>query len=138
MKNKYFKIALLFLLLVGFAQSNNALAIEEYELLESVPGIDGAEAGSTLSFPKYMNGLYKFVLGAILIAALLMLTIGGFTYVASAGNKSLSGTAKKIITDALFGLIVAYLGWLLFHTINPDLLNIDLDFSVMEVTDESN
>ncbi len=90
----------------------------EYELLERIPGI-----GQTADFPTYMQGLYNFAVGFVAVAALFMVSIGGFYYIASAGNQAQATTAKKIITDALLGLIVVFLTYTILNVINPTLLN---------------
>ena len=99
-----------------FATTHTASA--SYKTLESVPGI-GQDAG----FTGYVTGIYNFAIGFVLIAALLMITIGGFYYITSAGNQAQAGSAKKIITDALLGLVVVFLIYLILNTINPDLMN---------------
>ena len=48
-------------------------------------------------------------------------------YITSAGNTSAAGTAKKVITDALLGLVAAFLAYLLLYVINPDLVNLNLN-----------
>lgn len=137
MKNK-FKI--LFLVALLFSIGNQCLAAEEgkfdYKLLESVPLV--GKAGEVVKFPEYISGVYKFVFVAITISALLMLTIGGFYYLASAGNQSTAGTAKKIITDAILGLIVAFVSWVILNTIDPAILSGKLDTSVLRVVEDSN
>ncbi len=45
-------------------------------------------------------------------------------YMTSAGNTSSIGTAKKVMFDALAGLILALVAWLILYVINPDLVNI--------------
>jgi hypothetical protein len=95
-----------------------------YEALEQIPGTDGFI--NARNFPAYMQALYKFVIGGVAIAGLLMLVIGGFFYMTAAGNNSQLTKAKSIITDALIGIIVALFAWLLLFTINPDLVSIDL------------
>jgi len=89
----------------------------EYKQLETIPGVNGTD------FPSYVTGIYNFAIAVVLISALLMITIGGFYYITSAGNQAQAGTAKKIITDALLGLVVVFLIYLILNTINPDLMN---------------
>lgn len=78
------------------------------------------------NFVDYMQSIYKFALWTVGIAALLMLMIGGFMYMTSAGNQANAGTAKKIITDALLGLVVVLFAWVILYLINPDLTKINL------------
>lgn len=94
-----------------------------YRLLETVPG--GGTEEQVTTFPAYVKGLYNFATGFVVIAALLMITIGGFYYITSAGNQAQAGTAKKIITDALIGLVVVFCAWLILHTINSSLVGAD-------------
>lgn len=74
----------------------------------------------------YIQSIFKFFIWTVGIAALLMLMIGGFMYMTSAGNQANAGTAKKIITDALLGLIVVLFAWVILNVINPDLVKINL------------
>lgn len=131
-------VGFLFLLVLFFVSSNFCWAQEEkslscemtkgkYKLLEGVPFV--AEACSEITFPQYISRVYIFAISAIAIASLLMITIGGGYYLLAAGNASTIGTAKTIIKDALLGLIVAFLSYLLLWTINPDILSGRLETS---------
>lgn len=89
-----------------------------YRLLEEIPG--SSELRGDLGL--YIQNLYKFTFWAIGVAALFMLTVGGFLYVTSAGNTSRIDTAKTIITDSLLGIVVALFAWIFLYVINPDLV----------------
>ena len=88
-----------------------------YNPMESIPG-----SGSPSDFPGYVQAIYKFGIWTVGIAAMLMISIGGFMYLTSAGNTSKTGQAKEIITDAIIGVILALVSYLLLYTINPDLV----------------
>ncbi len=94
----------------------------QYRLLEKIPGTDGL--GSDL--PGYVSAIYKMALVIVTLSAVLMLTVGGFMYLTSAGNTASIGTAKGIIYDSLIGLIIALCAWLVLYIINPDLVEINL------------
>ncbi len=96
-----------------------------YEPMEEIPGTEGTDAIKT--FPSYVEAVYKFAIWSVGVSALLMITIGGFFYFFAAGNTSKMQTGKKIIADALFGLIAVMVAWLILNTINPDLVTIDID-----------
>jgi hypothetical protein len=122
MKNKKQKIyfivfALLFAFLVGSFATQAATG--SYTPMEAIPGF-----GRPKDFPTYLMSIYKFGLWAIGICALLMITIGGYMYLISAGNKASAETAKKVITDAIAGIILALVSWLLLYLINPDLVKL--------------
>jgi len=92
-----------------------------YIPLEKLPGASDAR-----TFPQYIEGLYKFGIWTVGLAALFMISVGGFIYLSSGGNSSTMGTAKKYIWDALIGLSLALLAWLVLNIINPDLVNVNL------------
>jgi hypothetical protein len=95
----------------------------QYQLLEKIPGTDNL--GSDL--PSYLSALYKIALIVVTLSAVLMLSIGGFMYITSAGNTASIANAKGIITDSLIGLVIALSAWLVLYIINPDLIKINLD-----------
>ena len=110
-------------LTVFFLFSHSTLADYKYTPLEHIPGFESA--GS--DFPAFVLGLYQFGIWVIGICAILMITVGGFMYLISAGNTSKMENAKKIITDALLGLIIALGAYFLLYTINPNLVNVTIN-----------
>lgn len=90
-----------------------------YTPMEEIPGF-----GRPSDFIQYIMAIYRFGLWTIGIAALLMITIGGFMYITSAANKNNAAKAKGIITDAIVGVILAMTSYILLYTINPDLIRI--------------
>lgn len=112
---------------VSICLANNAFAAEafKYSLLEQFPGF--FNSGDSPSFPDMVSALYSFGIWTVGIAAFFMLIIGGFMYITSAGNTSSVGTAKKIIWDALLGLVAALVAYLILYVINPDLVNLNLN-----------
>jgi glucose uptake protein GlcU len=64
----------------------------------------------------------SWVLGATFGFAVLMLVIGGFRYITSAGNESQAEAAKETMTKAIFGLVIILLAFVIGATINTILL----------------
>ena len=89
-----------------------------YVPLEEIPGF-----GRNSSLPDYIMSIYKFGLISIGVSAVFMITIGGFMYITSAGNSSSATNAKKYISDAIAGVILAMISYLLLYIINPGLLS---------------
>lgn len=120
MQTKILRIGFIFffLLLPFFSQAQSPF---DYTPLENIPGFESEMDGD---FYTYVSLVYKFGIWAVGIAALLMITIGGFMYVTSAGNNSYMEKAKGVITDAIIGLILALTSYLLLYIINPDLVKI--------------
>lgn len=102
-----------------------------YTLLERIPG--GENAGGDLE--TYVENIYRIALIIVTLSAVLMLSVGGFMYLTSAGNTSAMGSAKSVIFDSLIGLVIAITAWLILNVINPDLVNVTLNgFSSTGVT----
>lgn len=92
-----------------------------YTPMENIPGFEGVGG----DFAAYMKAIYRFGIWTVGICAVLMIMIGGFMYITSAGNNSQMGKAKGIITDALVGVILALVSYVLLFTINPELVKIN-------------
>ncbi|HRY82522.1 MAG TPA: hypothetical protein P5232_02385 [Candidatus Moranbacteria bacterium] len=97
--------------------TTDTTTIGTYKPMEEIPGFGRPE-----NFPAYLMAIYKFGLWAIGMCAVFMIMIGGYMYLTSAGNNTQTGKAKGIITDAIAGLILALVSYLLLYTINPDLV----------------
>jgi hypothetical protein len=96
-----------------------------YVLLENFPGF--FKAGEVMTnLPLLITSLFSFAIWTVGIAAMFMIIIGGFQYIISAGNKSTAESGKKLMTDALLGLVAALFAWLFLYIINPDLIKINL------------
>lgn len=125
-KNKNFFIAIFLLVFLGgmlvSIPETNAQGFN-YQLLEKIPGKEGV-GGNDLS--EYIKAIYSTALIIIVLSAVLMVSIGGFMYLTSAGNTAAMGTAKGVIFDAVIGLVIALAAWLLLNVINPDLVNIKI------------
>ena len=104
-----------------------AFAVYTYNPMEPIPGFESAAT----DFPSYILAIYKFGIWTVGIAALLMISIGGFMYFTSAGNTAKLGQAKTVIWDALFGLIVAMAAYLLLYVINPDLVKVNISLKAV-------
>lgn len=79
----------------------------------STPGFD--------TFNNFLEWLFKFGFGVAVILSVLMIVIGGIEYIFSAVNVEKRSDAKKRINQAIFGLLLAAMSWLILYTINPDL-----------------
>lgn len=123
-----------FLLAVFFIEPVFA-AERQYILLESFPGF--FEAGKAMTdLPNMILAIYKFGIWTVGIAGLFMLVVGGFMYMASAGNTSTAGNARGIIADALLGIVAALGAYLILYVINPDLTRLNLTLTQVRITEE--
>jgi hypothetical protein len=83
--------------------------------------------GETVNFPwlaQYLGGIYKLsmILGTIL--AVVMIMVGGFIWLAAAGNQATIGTGKNYIEGAFVGLLLLLGTVVILKNINPTLLNL--------------
>jgi len=106
----------------------------KYTLLESFPGFFQAKSELT-DLPTMILAIYKFGIWTIGIAGLFMLVVGGFMYMASAGNTSTASNARGIIWDALLGIVAALGAYLILYVINPDLTKLNISFTTVDVTE---
>lgn len=94
----------------------------DYTPMEPLP-VASSNATPT-DFYDYALTLYRFSIGAVGVCAVLMIIIGGFMYITSAGNNASMEKAKEIIADAVIGVLLMFLSYLLLYLINPDLVQI--------------
>ena len=76
-----------------------------------------------VSLDQYVTGIYNFAAMAVGIIGVLMFLVGGFQYMISAGNRGMSGEAKKTMINAVIGIILVLGAYLLLRTINKELIN---------------
>ncbi len=87
--------------------------------MEIVPG-----QPRTNDFLKYLEGLYKFGIAISAILAVFMISYGAFNYIiTSAGNAAKMADSKEMILNAIFGLILALIAFLILFIVNPDLVS---------------
>lgn len=128
---KYLIIAIFIILLTPvfvFAEATvnlNSGCLEDEPCL-TAPGIS---EGETSDFTELLHWLLSFMLYAAGILAVFMLVVGGVQYVlaGSMGNPEKIGDAQSRLLSALGGLVLALGAWIILNTINPKLLNIDLN-----------
>ncbi len=84
--------------------------------------VQGYSEGKVADVANYIGVMYQFIISIIGLVAAIMMIIGGFEYLTSAGDSGKIGKAKKRITDALIGMTLALSAYALLNTINPALL----------------
>lgn len=83
--------------------------------------------------PAYISLVYNFAIGIVGLAALIMIGVGGYLYMTSHGNASQAEKGKEFITDAILGLVIVLVSYVVLRTINPNLVgNFSVDFSKMK------
>lgn len=117
-KKQYRYLVIILMSVLFFGTRSLALA-QGYVQKERIPG-----AEPTSNFITYLGDLYKFGISIAAILAIFMIAFGAFVYiVTSAGNSSKMGNAKDMIFNAIYGLIIALIAYLILFVVNPDLVN---------------
>lgn len=96
-----------------------------------VPGIEflNIQGGTTIG--DVLIKIYTYLLGLVGLSALFMLIWGGLAY--ASATEGGAKEARQKISNALFGLAIALLGYLGLITINPDFVK-SLDLKLQPIT----
>lgn len=74
----------------------------------------------------FVNNVFVFAISIAAAAAVVIFVIGGLRYLTSASGVSTEG-AKTKMQNAVIGLIMLLATWIVFNTINPDILKLKID-----------
>jgi hypothetical protein len=83
-------------------------------------------SGRVEDLAQYIGIVYNFLISIVGLVAAVMMIVGGFQYLTSAGDSGKIGQAKSRITNALIGLVLALGAYTILNTINPALLNLKI------------
>ncbi len=75
------------------------------------------------SLSQFIIKIINIALSVAGLIAVLFLIIGGFRYITSAGNEETAEQAKKIITNAIIGIVVIILSFVIVRVISSALAN---------------
>ncbi len=109
LKNKLKKfLSFSFVALIGFSVPSLALAATDLDVSDE--------------FKSAVSTYYNIAIGFIIILAVLMIIIGGYTLVFSSGRPGLVEKGKKQIINAIIGLVIAILSAVFLNFLNPAIL----------------
>jgi len=97
-----------------------ALALAGWKLEVPIPNL---KAGGEVTLNDYVTAIYNFSAAAVGIIGVLMFLVGGFQYMISAGNRGMSGEARKTMVNAIIGIVLVLAAFLILRTINQELVN---------------
>lgn len=109
---------------------------EQYTPLAPLPGTTNEEGKTDIK--TYIPGVFKLVIGIAGVLAVLMIIIGGVEYITTDAIQGKS-EGKERIQNALLGLILVLVSWILLYTINPKLtvFNLNVEKSTVSETNDS-
>jgi len=99
----------------------------ELTLNLTYPEFGGYKLDKDTDINEIVAWLYYFIISISGISAFAMLVRGGFMWLSSAGNPSVLGEAKDIITSAILGLIIVLASFLIVQIINPELTTLNIE-----------
>jgi lysylphosphatidylglycerol synthetase-like protein (DUF2156 family) len=112
-------IILLFLLLIPLSVHGLNLT---YPTLGPGEGIDLNKAN--LKFSEFIIWLYYLIVIIASAAAFVIIIWGGIEYLTSAGNPSRRQSGLNWIKDALIGLVIVLIAYVVLQTISPRLVEV--------------
>ncbi len=126
-------------MIVGFvvvAAAPFVYATSSCDLSPGIPlevGIGSSKQSTGLT--NYVSQVYQFIVSSIGIIAAVMIMFNGFRWVTAGGNAEAITVAKGGVTNAIIGLLIALMSYVLLYTVNAQLVNLvdicpkSLDFS---------
>ena len=84
-----------------------------------VPIFDKANVSN---LPEYIATLYRYLLIILIPLAIVMIIVGGVTWIAAAGDQGKIQSAKKYITSAFAGLIIGLFSYVLLSMVGINAL----------------
>ncbi len=88
--------------------------------------LEGEKGSRYIDIPflaEYIRGVYQYAIGFLAMLAVIMLMIGGVKYIMARGGAGV-GEAKKMIGNAIFGLILGFGSYIILNSISPSLTNL--------------
>lgn len=95
-------------------------AVQPYTPLVPIPGVPTG-TDTALDLGTYLGAIYKILIAITILLAVIVITWSGVQYMLSDSIFS-KGEAKKRIGEAIGGIVLASVSWLILFTINPALV----------------
>ena len=87
-----------------------------------VPGLEFLKVPQNAEIGEFLSAVYYFLIGVVGLSAFIAFTIGGVMYLFSAGSEKMTSQGRVWMWNAVYGLAIAMISWLVLYTINPDLV----------------
>jgi quinol-cytochrome oxidoreductase complex cytochrome b subunit len=87
------------------------------------PNCGGTNLPCDTSVSTFILKIINIALAVAGLIAVLFLIIGGFRYITSAGNEESAEQAKKIIVNAIIGVVVIILSFVIVRVISSALVS---------------
>jgi len=67
--------------------------------------------GKFKDLPTTIATLFNFIIGVAAVVFVILLMVGGITYLTGAGNEEQVNKSKKLMIDSIIGLVVVLAAW---------------------------
>ncbi len=111
---------------------NFAYAVDNSSYIPLAPLPRTIDDKGQVNLNTYIPGIFNLAIGIAGVLAVLMIVIGGVEYMTTdaIGGKT---EGKERINNALWGLLLVLVSWILLHTINPRLTIFDLNVADQKI-----
>jgi hypothetical protein len=118
-KPSIIQVAQITALVLTFVFALSPLAFAQF----NVPNSGGTGLPNDTSVSGLILRVINIALAVAGLVAVLFLIIGGFRYITSAGNEETAEQAKKIIINAIIGVVVIILAFVIVRVISNALVS---------------
>src|SRR3990167_4595331 len=112
------KVAQISAIVLTFVFALTPVAFAQFQ----TPSAGGTGLPNDTSVSGFILKIINIALAVAGLIAVLYLIIGGFRYITSAGNEETAEQAKKIITNAIIGIVIIILSFVIVRVISNALL----------------
>ena len=109
----------------GFSEVSPRLQVPDFDVKFSEIVVSEDAGGQYITVPwlaQYIAAVYQYMVGVATILAITMMMYGGFRWIVAGGDAGKIGEAKKTITQAAIGLIIALGSYTILNLVNPNLV----------------
>ena len=118
-KLSLFQVSQIIAFVLVFAFALSPLAFAQF----TTPNSGGTNLPNDTSLSGLIMRVINIALTIAGLIAVLFLIIGGFRYITSAGNEETAEQAKKIIINAIIGIVIIILSFVIVRVISSALVN---------------
>src|SRR3989344_2245129 len=108
------KVAQISAIVLTFVFALTPVAFAQFQTLSA----GGTGLPNDTSVSGFILKIINIALAVAGLIAVLFLIIGGFRYITSAGNEETAEQAKKIITNAIIGIVIIILSFVIVRVIS--------------------
>ena len=118
-KVSVFQVAQVLSIVLVFVFALAPVALAQFQ----TPSAGNTGLPNDTSISGFIMKIINIALAVAGLIAVLFLIIGGFRYITSAGNEETAEQAKKIITNAIIGIVVIILSFVIVRVISNALIS---------------